>query len=129
VEPSHHFRGPSADLDEMLGNLLDNACKWARGRVKLSSGMVAETLLITIDDDGPGIDAALREIVLQRGVRLDETPQGSGLGLAIVRELAETYGGSITLGKSPRNGLRGSLSLPGCLRPLSSESQPGFTPS
>lgn len=116
VEPGHHFRGQSADLDEMLGNLLDNACKWARGRVRMTSDISGETLRITIDDDGPGIDAAMRETVLQRGVRLDETPHGSGLGLAIVRELADTYGGSIRLELSPFRGLRAVLTLPGCQR-------------
>jgi signal transduction histidine kinase len=113
VALNHQFRGESADLDEMLGNLLDNACKWARRRVRLTSEVSGETLILTVDDDGPGIDASKRDLVLQRGVRLDEAPHGSGLGLAIVRELAETYGGSIKLEKSPLDGLRASLTLPG----------------
>lgn len=71
-------------------------------------------MLITIDDDGPGIEPSKRSIVLQRGVRADETESGSGLGLAIVRDLAELYGGSISLDESPINGLRAQLRLPAC---------------
>jgi signal transduction histidine kinase len=102
------------DLDEMLGNLLDNACKWARSRVVVSvlpsdGGSHAE---VTVDDDGPGLDPSMREAVLQRGVRADQAAPGTGLGLAIVRELAELYGGSITLGSSPASGLRATLRLP-----------------
>jgi signal transduction histidine kinase len=67
-----------------------------------------------VDDDGPGLAAPLRTVVLQRGIRADEAAPGSGLGLAIVRDLAELYGGSIMLGDSPRGGLRAQLSLPSC---------------
>ena len=73
----------------------------------------ADGVLITIDDDGPGIEAPMRERVLQRGVRADETGPGYGLGLAIVGDLAELYGGSIALDVSPQGGLRASLRLPG----------------
>jgi len=100
-----------ADLDEMLGNLLDNACKFARSRVTLEAAAAARRVVITVDDDGPGLSAELREAVLRRGVRADQAAPGSGLGLAIVRDLAELYGGSITLGASPTGGLRARLEL------------------
>jgi len=99
------------DLDEMLGNLLDNACKFARSRVALEAVAVERRIVITVDDDGPGLGDALRAEVLKRGVRADEEAPGSGLGLAIVRDLAELYGGSITLGASPEGGLRARLEL------------------
>jgi signal transduction histidine kinase len=100
------------DLDEMLGNLLDNACKWARTRVIVAAQPSGGQIAITVDDDGPGIDPAMREAVLQRGVRADETAAGSGFGLAIVRELAEVYGGSVLLSGSPSGGVRAELRLP-----------------
>jgi signal transduction histidine kinase len=105
-------RVPPEDLEEMLGNLLDNACKWARSRVTVSAVVSGDRATIDVDDDGAGLEEALRQGVLQRGVRADETAPGSGLGLAIVRELAETYGGSIALADSPDGGLRARLDLP-----------------
>ena len=102
----------------MLGNLLDNACKWARSRVIISSTATDSTIVILVDDDGPGLDPSLREAVLQRGVRADETPRvpgaatGSGFGLAIVGDLAELYAGSIALTESPHGGVRARLELP-----------------
>ena len=112
VAPMHAVRVQREDLDEMLGNLLDNACKWARSRIAVGSMIVDSRVVITVDDDGPGLDPALREAVLQRGVRADEAAPGSGLGLAIVRDLAEVYGGSITLGSSPAGGVSARLELP-----------------
>ena len=112
VSPDQIFRGQREDLDEMLGNLLDNACTWARARVALSSSPSGQTIVIDVDDDGPGLDPSMRSAVLQRGVRADEAAQGSGLGLAIVRDLAEVYGGSIALSSSPLGGLRARLILP-----------------
>ena len=96
----------------MLGNLVDNACKWAKTRVEIASALEAERVVITVDDDGPGLDPSLRESVLQRGVRADEAAPGSGLGLAIVADLVELYGGAIALGASPLGGLRATLELP-----------------
>jgi signal transduction histidine kinase len=112
VRAEHTVRVQREDLDEMLGNLLDNACKWGKSQVVVSANPENGRLAITIDDDGPGLDPAKRELVLRRGVRADEAAPGSGLGLAIVRDLAELYGGSITLDNSPLNGLRATLRLP-----------------
>ena len=108
----HVVRVERHDLDEMLGNLVDNACKWARSRVAVTSEADASTVTIVVDDDGPGIDASQRDIVLQRGARADETAPGSGLGLAIVRDVAALYGGSIALDRSPDAGVRAVLRLP-----------------
>jgi signal transduction histidine kinase len=112
VSPAHTVRGQREDLDEMLGNLLDNACKWAASRVVVASEECAGRTIITVDDDGPGIRSEMLEAVLQRGVRADEAAPGSGFGLAIVRDLAELYGGTITLEASPIGGLRARLELP-----------------
>lgn len=101
-----------ADLEEMLGNLMDNACKWAATRVTLSVRLQDGSLLCSVDDDGPGLEDGLLESVLQRGVRADETAPGSGFGLAIVRDLADVYGGEIVLGRSHLGGLRARLTLP-----------------
>jgi signal transduction histidine kinase len=105
-------RAQREDLDEILGNLLDNACKWADCRIVLEASRTDAMVVLTIDDDGPGLPRALRAVVLQRGVRLDEAAPGSGLGLAIVRDLAELYGGSLSLDESPLGGLRARVSLP-----------------
>ncbi len=115
VPGEHVFRGETEDLHEMLGNLLDNACKWGKTRVLLRSELAesAGRIRILVDDDGPGLEPALREQVLARGVRADEAAPGSGIGLAIVHELAVLYGGSIALEPSPQGGLRARLELPG----------------
>jgi len=107
------FGGEAQDLQEMLGNLLDNACKWARHQVALNARMDTRWLTVTIDDDGPGLPLAQRQAVLQRGVRADEKVAGSGLGLAIVDDLAHLYGGKLALIDSPLGGLRAELTLPG----------------
>jgi signal transduction histidine kinase len=101
------------DLDEMLGNLLDNACKWARRRVTLTAAPdAADHVRIVIEDDGDGLPERLWSQVLDRGVRADQSAPGSGLGLAIVRDLADVYGGTITLGRASLGGLRAELRLP-----------------
>jgi len=112
VPPAHEVRCQREDLDEMLGNLVDNACKWARTHAGISSSHLDGQILIVVEDDGGGLEPSQRQAVLQRGVRADEAAPGSGLGLAIVRDLAELYGGSIALGSSPRGGLRAELRLP-----------------
>jgi signal transduction histidine kinase len=106
------FRGDAHDLQEMLGNLLDNACKWAAGHVDVSAGIEGGKLRIAIDDDGAGLATEQRNAVIQRGVRADEQVPGSGLGLAIVDDLARLYGGELTLADSPLGGLRSVLTLP-----------------
>jgi signal transduction histidine kinase len=123
------FAGESQDLHEMLGNLMDNACQWARTRVEVHAGAVADgaatrgpRLHIVIDDDGPGIPEAQRAQALARGGRLDESTPGSGLGLAIVQELAALYGGRLGLQASPWGGLRAVLELPAAPPPAASAS-------
>jgi signal transduction histidine kinase len=110
------FAGEEQDLQEMLGNVLDNACKWARQTVRVSGSAVADAsppqLRVCIEDDGPGIDEALRLQVLARGVRADESVPGSGLGLAIVADLVQLYGGRLQLGTSALGGLKLELYLP-----------------
>jgi signal transduction histidine kinase len=112
VDKEHTVRVEREDLDEMLGNLLDNACKWTRSKIVLTSSASDGIVVLSVDDDGPGVDAGMRQQVLRRGVRADEAAPGSGFGLAIVRDLAELYGGSIGLDRSPLGGLRATLRLP-----------------
>jgi signal transduction histidine kinase len=119
--PEHaHFRGEQQDLEEMIGNLVDNGCKWALSRVaievmaeKAAANDTKPVVRIIVDDDGPGLSPEERERVAQRGHRLDETKPGSGLGLSIVVELAGLYGGVLTLSTAPIGGLRAELALPG----------------
>lgn len=106
------FHGEEQDLHEMLGNLLDNACKWARRRIEVRATEEGGQLSITVDDDGKGLSVKHREAMLQRGTRADEQVAGSGLGLAIVDELARLYGGEVTLADSPLGGLQVRLRLP-----------------
>jgi signal transduction histidine kinase len=117
--PDARFQGERQDLEEMLGNLLDNACKWARGAVRLeveTSGPTGRPrdrrLAITVADDGPGLTEDQRARIGKRGLRLDETKPGSGLGLSIVMDLAQSYGGACELGESPQGGLAVRLDLP-----------------
>jgi signal transduction histidine kinase len=112
ASPEHSIRGRREDLDEMLGNLLDNAFKWAKSSVRVQSSLENGAVVLTVDDDGPGLPGAMREVVLQRGVRADEAAPGSGFGLAIVNDLAELYGGTISLEDPPLGGLRARLQLP-----------------
>lgn len=115
-DPQLAFAGETQDLHELLGNLLDNACKWARSQVMVQiTANTHETqrlVHITIDDDGPGIAPEQRTQVMQRGMRLDETVAGAGLGLAIASELTSLYNGQINLQDAPTGGLRVCLSLP-----------------
>jgi signal transduction histidine kinase len=112
IAPELCARVQREDLDEMLGNLLDNACQWANSRVILEASQTGHSIVVTVDDDGPGLVPAERTVVLERGVRLDEAAPGSGLGLAIVRDLSELYGGSVSLDDSPLGGLRARVSFP-----------------
>ncbi|SEF69432.1 ATP-binding protein [Bosea lathyri] len=109
------FRGEKQDLEEMLGNLLDNAFKWAESTVEVSldaKETSQERMALLIDDDGPGLPDGAMADVLKRGRRLDETTPGSGLGLSIVADLAKLYGGELSLQRSPLGGLRARLALP-----------------
>jgi signal transduction histidine kinase len=113
------FRGEQQDIEEMVGNLVDNACKWAAARVEIEMQLVNTpraalpgAFRIQVDDDGPGLAPAEREEVLHRGKRLDESKPGTGLGLSIVLELAKLYGGTLQLSASPLGGLRAELVLP-----------------
>lgn len=110
------FRGEEGDFEEMIGNLLDNACKWSKSRVMVS--MLADRrpgsvmLVVRVEDDGPGLTAEQMKAVMRRGVRLDEQTPGSGLGLDIVKELVAVYGGSLDLHPSALGGLMAELHLP-----------------
>jgi signal transduction histidine kinase len=112
IAPDLCARVQPEDLDEILGNLLDNACKWAKSKIQVKASRSGGMIAFTVDDDGPGLERALRSAVLERGVRIDESAPGSGLGLAIVRDLAELYGGSIFLDDSELGGLQGRVTLP-----------------
>ncbi len=113
-EPSAKFQGEKQDLEEMLGNLLDNAAKWTATEVRLTAKVdqSSKTVAITVEDDGPGLTAEQLSSPIQRGRRLDETKPGSGLGHSIVADLAHSYRGRLTLDKSPLGGLAATLTLP-----------------
>jgi len=106
------FRGEDQDLEEMVGNLMDNACKWATSRVSVSCKTENNRLLILVEDDGPGIRKDNYDLVVQRGHKLDESKPGQGLGLGIVKDIAELYDGSLKLGTSDLGGLQVILDLP-----------------
>ena len=107
------FRGERQDLEEMLGNLLDNACKYSNGLAEARVEKIGERFRVIVEDDGPGIPPEQRRSALKRGVRLDETAPGSGLGLAIVADIAEIYGGTVELGQSKElGGLGVTVELP-----------------
>ena len=118
--PNHaRFRGEQQDLEEIVGNLVDNACKWARSKVTVTTDYAAPEgeedaghLTITIDDDGPGLTAEQMEQATERGKRLDESKPGSGLGLSIVTDLVALYQGTFRLARSPLGGLQAAIELP-----------------
>lgn len=108
-----HFLGERQDLQEILGNLMENACKWCSRRVRVSAGGTGlGQMVAVIEDDGPGLPADQLDTVLKRGERMDENAPGSGLGLAIVDDLARAYGGRLVLGASDLGGLKATLDLP-----------------
>ena len=107
------FAGERQDLEEMIGNLLDNACKWARSQVRFSLATAEGRLTVRIEDDGPGLPPESARQMLERGARLDEQVEGSGLGLSIVRDIAALYHGTIAFERSASDGLAVVLSLPG----------------
>lgn len=119
VAPNCQFMGDRGDLTELLGNVLDNGCKWCRSVVRLTATVdgsfaTRERLSIVVEDDGPGISAEDRIRIGQRGVRTDEKVPGHGIGLAMVQDTVEMYGGSLTIGESVSlGGARFALRLPG----------------
>ena len=119
IQPGTKFQGERQDLEEMLGNLLDNACKWGKKNVYLAAAVEPQTssarrkrLKIAVEDDGPGVSPEQRAKIGKRGLRLDETKPGSGLGLSIVSDLAASYHGSLALDASEHGGLKAILELP-----------------
>jgi two-component system sensor histidine kinase PhoQ len=118
IQARSHFIGDRGDFVELLGNLMDNACKWCRERVRVTANVeegraLGESLTLTVEDDGPGIAAEDRAKVLERGVRTDEKVPGHGLGLAMVHDTVDLYGGKLTVDASPLGGARFALRLPG----------------
>jgi signal transduction histidine kinase len=118
VEPGAQFVGDRGDLFELLGNLMDNACKWCASRVRVTVSSTPdagprEKLRIVVEDDGPGISATDSARVLERGVRTDESVPGHGLGLAMVRDTVDLYGGKLAIARSELGGAHIAVSLPG----------------
>jgi signal transduction histidine kinase len=117
-EAALRFRGERQDFEEMCGNLIDNAGKWAATRVAVRAAILAGEgaapgfLVVCVEDDGPGLPPEQRAEATTRGRRLDETKPGSGLGLSIVADLAKVYGGALELDDSDMGGLKASLRLP-----------------
>lgn len=108
-----NFRGERQDLQEILGNVLENACKWCQRRVRVEARPAGEgRLSVVIEDDGPGLPADQRDDALRRGARLDESAPGTGLGLSIVDELVRAYGGRLALEDAQLGGLRVEIELP-----------------
>lgn len=108
-----HLPWDREDVLELLGNLLDNACKWADAEVRLSIVETADGFVLAVEDDGPGIPEAQRDQVFSRGTRLDEQTDGHGLGLGIVRDIVEAWGGELVLQESEWGGLKVVVKLPG----------------
>lgn len=112
VPPGLEVTCDGQDVDEMLGNLVDNACRWAKSRVQVGANRTERGVEVTVADDGDGVSDEDVAAVLRRGLRLDESVPGNGFGLSITLELVELYGGSLTLGRSPLGGLSACLLLP-----------------
>jgi two-component system sensor histidine kinase PhoQ len=117
ISSGMQFRGDTGDLLEIVGNLLDNACKWCQSRVRLTARPAAGAqsgggMLLVVADDGPGIPADAVESLLQRGTRLDESTPGHGIGLAVVKELAESYGGTLEIDRSEMGGAEFRVTIP-----------------
>jgi len=106
VEAGTVFRGQREDLEEILGNLMDNACKWAKSHVRVTAGMSGGTLVLSVEDDGPGVSSQDVHTAAARGGRLDEAVPGWGLGLAIATDLAALNGAVLDFGRSDLGGLK-----------------------
>lgn len=111
LSPSARFPGDENDLTELLGNLLDNARKWARSEIRFSIHETKDALRICVEDDGPGMSEQ-QASQISRGLRWDESQPGTGFGLAITRDLAEGYRGTFDLDRSPLGGLRATVTVP-----------------
>ena len=118
VAPGLKFRGDTGDFLELAGNLLDNACKWCKGQVSISvvpaedEKAIASGMVLTVEDDGPGIPEQAAEALLQRGMRLDESTPGHGIGLAVVKDIARSYGGQLSIGRSALGGAKIVVLIP-----------------
>ena len=113
IDDRVRFRGDTGDFLELAGNLIDNACKWCDSTVRVTASIGDATrLILTVADDGPGIPGDAAEVLLQRGTRLDESTPGHGIGLAIVKDIAHSYGGELTIGKSDLGGAEITVSIP-----------------
>ena len=118
VAPGMQFRGDTGDFLELAGNLLDNACKWCKRKVRISivpsegARAVASGMVLTVADDGPGIPEDATEALMQRGMRLDESTPGHGIGLAVVKDIAQSYGGRLKIGRSDLGGAEIVVSIP-----------------
>ena len=106
------FPGDERDFLELCGNLLDNACKYGRSMVRLTALPTEDSIVLTVEDDGPGIDPDHRARVMERGARLDTRQSGQGIGLAVVAEIVERYRGQITIDASPLGGARVQATFP-----------------
>jgi signal transduction histidine kinase len=112
VDPDHKAKLDQSDLTELIGSLLDNARKWAKSRIKISTISDQTSLRILIEDDGPGIEPHQRRMALSRGQKFDVNLSGTGLGLSIAQEIVQAYGGSLELSDGLLGGLRVTLELP-----------------
>ena len=113
IDSALRFRGDEGDLLELLGNVLDNACKWCRSRVRASAVLSEGQLALTVEDDGSGISDADAQRVLERGNRADQSVPGHGIGLAVTRDIVEAYGGRVVIARSTLGGASVTLLLPG----------------
>ena len=118
IESGMQFRGDKGDFLEVAGNLLDNACKWCAGKVRISvvpsvgARAAASGMVLTVSDDGPGIPEDAAKALLQRGMRLDEATPGHGIGLAVVKDIASSYGGKLSIQRSELGGAEIMVSIP-----------------
>ena len=112
VDDALAFPGHREDLEEILGNLMENACKWAVSCVRVSAEETSDHLMLMVEDDGPGMPAEQAAEASRRGKRFDQIASGWGLGLSIVSDLVEVIGGSVSFSKSPLGGLRACVDLP-----------------
>jgi len=112
IEPGLMAEADPADVAEAVGNILDNAMRFARSSIEMTGRRTGPNVLLTIGDDGPGADPAHYDRLLKRGARMDTEDGGSGLGLAISGDIVEAYGGSLDIGASRLGGLEIRLTFP-----------------